>query len=237
LAKELVSPVRTGTIDLGSEGVEKFPFDAFEFDAPSSAAPILTLRSPWKLAAASWVSGTAAALATLNAIVPLGQIAFETDTISIKIGDGTTAYNSLTYVYRGLPIPSEPSLGTPHPTSDANRSSSAMVNTSTNTAGIWSGAVTMTGVPTGAKAAYCTCYIQLAGQTPYMCVEAASGYTLSDITVGTNYLKYFSLKTPASGIGGLVTIKIHLDSNKQFKWCTSNTNSTVLIGSAIDYDM
>jgi hypothetical protein len=135
------------------------------------------------------------------------------------------------------PVPAEPSLGTPHPTSDANRSATPVVNTSTNTAGTWSAAVTMTGVPTGAKAAWCACYIQLAGQTPYLCVEAASGYTLSDITSGTNYTKYWSMKTPASGVGALVTLKIHLDANKQFKWCTSNTNSTVLIGSAIDYEM
>jgi hypothetical protein len=114
MSEPLVSTVRKGTIDSGAEAPEKFPFDAFEFDPPSGAAPILTLRSPWKLAAASWVSGTAAALASLNAVVPIGQIAFETDTVSIKIGDGSTAYNSLTYVYRGLPVAGEPSLGTGH---------------------------------------------------------------------------------------------------------------------------
>ena len=92
-----------------------FPFEAFGFDLESANPPVLTLNSPWKLAAAAWVSGTAAALATLNAVVPMGAIAFETDTISVKIGDGATTYNSLTYMYRGLPVPGEPSLGTPHP--------------------------------------------------------------------------------------------------------------------------
>jgi hypothetical protein len=32
-------------------------------------------------------------------------------------------------------------------------------------------------------------------------------------------------------------VKIHLDSNGQFKWCTVVSSSTVKIGSAIDYDM
>ena len=61
------------------------------------------------------VSGTAAALASSNPVLRGGEIAYETDTISYKIGDGSTAYNSLTYVYRGLPVASEPSRGTMHP--------------------------------------------------------------------------------------------------------------------------
>lgn len=61
------------------------------------------------------VTGKAADLAKLNPILQPGQVGFETDTLSFKLGlDGKTKYNSLTYVYRGLPAPGEPSVGTPH---------------------------------------------------------------------------------------------------------------------------
>jgi hypothetical protein len=95
----------------------------------------------------------------------------------------------------------------------------------------------MTGVPVGAKAAWCMALIQKAGAQPLLCVEAATGYTLSDVSSGTEYSKYHCVFP--SGLGGVAIeiIKIHLDSNGQFKWCTSVTNSTVSIGSAIDYEM
>lgn len=182
------------------------------------------------------VTGTAAELAKRNPTLLVGQLGWETDTLSGKIGDGRTAYSSLTYFYRGLPVSGEPSLGTPHITSDANRTSTLVVNTSTNTAGVWSAAVTMTGVPAGAKAAYAMCECYIAGNTVRFSVEAATGYTLSDITSGDNHFKYWGfISTPSSNINRWV-LKIHLDSNRQFKWCTGVTNSTVRIGSAIDYD-
>jgi hypothetical protein len=134
------------------------------------------------------------------------------------------------------PVPGEPSQGTSHITSDATRSASAVVDTTTNTAGVWSAAVTMPGVPVGAKAAYCSTQVALAGQRPILCVEAATGYTLSDITAGTNYAKYFNNHAPAVGASQVLVIKIHLDSNGQFRWCTTNTNSSVWIGCPIDYD-
>jgi hypothetical protein len=183
------------------------------------------------------ITGTAAILAANNPTPAKGQIAYETDRLSFKIGDGSTAYNSLTYFYRGLPVSGEPSLGTPHVTKDADRSSTFVVNTSTNAAGVWSAAVTMTGVPAGAKAAWCSCYLYLSGSYPALAVEAATGYTLSDITSGSNIYKYFCIRQLYSGVGFEGTIKIHLDVNGQFKWCTSNSNCTVQIGSAIDYEM
>lgn|GEM_PF-2974736 len=134
-------------------------------------------------------------------------------------------------------IAGEPSLGTPHITKDANRSATLVVNTSTNTAGTWSAAVTMTGVPAGAKAAWCACSIALAGNLPFLAVEAATGYTLSDITVGTNSRKYWGVLAPSAGNIGYAILKIHLDANGQFKWCTNVNNSSVGIGSAIDYEM
>lgn len=43
------------------------------------------------------VNGTASALASSNKVYLIGQIAVETDTGQFKIGDGTTAYNTLAY--------------------------------------------------------------------------------------------------------------------------------------------
>lgn len=60
------------------------------------------------------VANTAANLASSNPMLFAGQNGYETDTLSFKIGDSSTAYNSLTYAYRGLPVAGEPSLGTPH---------------------------------------------------------------------------------------------------------------------------
>lgn len=61
------------------------------------AAPI-TLPQNFKGTTA--VTGTAAQLLTLNPILAVGQIGYETDTKYFKIGDGTTVYNSLGYQAR-----------------------------------------------------------------------------------------------------------------------------------------
>jgi hypothetical protein len=135
------------------------------------------------------------------------------------------------------PTTGEPSLGTPHITNDANRSASLVVNTTTNTAGAWSTGYIMTGVPTGAKSATCIAEIFLATQFPFLCCEAASGYSLLDITSGANRFRYHGVQSWISAGSGPTVIKIHLDSSKQFKWCSSITNCTVRIGSAIDYEM
>lgn len=42
--------------------------------------------------------GTAAALASVNPTPLEGEIVWESDTNKLKIGDGTTAYNSLPYL-------------------------------------------------------------------------------------------------------------------------------------------
>jgi hypothetical protein len=133
------------------------------------------------------------------------------------------------------PVAGEPSLGTPHPTSDANRSATRVVNTSANTANVWSAAVTMTGVPVGAKSAYCVCEVSIGGNTVILAVEAATGYTLSSLA-GAGYTKYHCLYAPVIGGIGLAVLRIHLDANGQFKWCSNQTNANVGIGSAIDYD-
>jgi hypothetical protein len=45
--------------------------------------------------------GTLAALTAANEILSAGQIVFESDTNKLKVGDGTTAYNSLPYIVGG----------------------------------------------------------------------------------------------------------------------------------------
>lgn len=48
--------------------------------------------------------GTAAALAAANETPAAGQIYFELDTNRIKVGNGTTAYNSLPYLDNDISI-------------------------------------------------------------------------------------------------------------------------------------
>jgi len=134
------------------------------------------------------------------------------------------------------PVSGEPSLGTPHATSDANRTTTVLVNTAVNTANVWSASVSIPTAPVGAKAAWCFCYVQLGAAQPILAVEAATGYTLSSLAA-SGYFKYWHVETWLAGQGNGTMLKIHLDSNKQFKWCTNITNSTVFIMSPIDYDM
>jgi hypothetical protein len=134
------------------------------------------------------------------------------------------------------PVAGEPSLGTPHTTSDANRTATLVVDTSTNTAGVWSAAVTMTGVPVGAKAAWCEVWSYATGAWGFIAVEAASGYTLSNITTGTNIFKYYAQGAQANTTPLYIPMRIPLDSNGQFKWCPWTTNQNVKIGSAICYE-
>ena len=133
-------------------------------------------------------------------------------------------------------IPSIPGGSQIFPVNDANRSATLVVNTAVNTAGVWNAAVAMTGVPAGAKAAWCVVELVSGAGHQWVAVEAATGYTLSDITSGTNRFKYAFIWSDTSGYGwGFV--RIHLDSNGKFSWCTSRTSDTVRIGSAIDFEM
>lgn len=45
--------------------------------------------------------GTAANLASVNPTPAAGEIIWESDTNKLKVGDGTTAYNSLPYLTTG----------------------------------------------------------------------------------------------------------------------------------------
>ena len=99
--------------------------------------------------------------------------------------------------------------------------------------------VTMPNVPAGAKVAYCWADIVLAGAAAGLTLntEAATGYTLSDTTVGVNFVKYEGIITILLSQGARGIIKVHLDASGQFRWCSSSTNAAVHIYSPIDYDM
>ena len=124
---------------------------------------------------------------------------------------------------------------------DANLSTALVVSTSTNTAGVWSPAVTMVGTPAGIKAAWCLCsiYFSSAGAAnTSLAVEAATGYTLSDITSGNNIRKYWAIGSDGASVAVRTygVLKIQLDANLQFKWCTNRNNSEVTIGSALSWE-
>lgn len=53
-----------------------------------------------------WRRGTKAQWSAANPILAVGELVIETDTYQVKIGDGTTAYNSLPYAFMpGDPAP------------------------------------------------------------------------------------------------------------------------------------
>ena len=73
---------------------------------------------------------------------------------------------------------------------------------------------------------------------PKLCVEAATGFTLVDVSVGTNFLLYaFFQIAVTGGTGQWGMLRIPLDANGQFKWCSDMSGVSVEIGSAIVYEM
>ena len=107
---------------------------------------------------------------------------------------------------------------------------SLVVSSASNTAGVWSAAVTMPNVPAGAKVAWCTVYAY-STTTLTACFEAATGYTLSDITVGNNAFRYNTLSiVNTNNVTPWMTVRIPLDSNGQFKWCAATNNISISIG-------
>jgi hypothetical protein len=72
--------------------------------------------------------GTAAAWASANTVLAAGEVAFETDTKKIKIGDGSTAWNSLGYA--AAPVNSPEFTGTPTaPTANAGTNTTQVATT------------------------------------------------------------------------------------------------------------
>jgi hypothetical protein len=160
------------------------------------------------------VYNTAAGMASLNPVLRAGQLGYETDTISIKIGDGVTAYNSLTYVYLGLPVSGEPSLGTPK----------------IHSAKLWNGASPTSGkntvdcssaVPVGSKAVDLEFYCTTANANKYI--------TFNDFNLS---LQNFGVAFSAVA-GGFVTcygMKVPLDSLRR---CAISFQEAPTAGSAV----
>ena len=178
-------------------------------------------------------------------LLPNGADTFENGATALYVSKqyqsvGFICFGAVWYRLWGAlqPVPGEPSMGTPHIIGDANRAASTLVSTAVNTSGVWSAAVSApAGAPMGAKAMWCLCECTIASAGAALCVEAATGYTLSDVSVGNNRAKYWGVETSIANHRASGIIKIHLDSNKQFKWCTFYTSSTVAIYYPIDYEM
>ena len=132
------------------------------------------------------------------------------------------------------PVPTEPSLGTPHEMAFANRSPNYVVNTSTTPAATWSAAVTMTYAPTGANWGYCMMYRAGVTNPDAFVVAKASGITLDTAAnFQYQYPGVFLEVGGAAGLSGMVWIPI--DANKQFKWCTVGGNGLIHIASPVAY--
>ena len=67
--------------------------------------------------------GTAAIMTANNPVLAAGEIGIETDTLRIKIGDGSTAWNSLSYQ---APSASDITLGTLTDTKLSTKAQSAL---------------------------------------------------------------------------------------------------------------
>ena len=67
--------------------------------------------------------GTAAIMTANNPVLAAGEIGIETDTLRIKIGDGSTAWNSLSYQ---APSASDITLGTLTDTRLSTKAQSAL---------------------------------------------------------------------------------------------------------------
>jgi hypothetical protein len=134
------------------------------------------------------------------------------------------------------PNSGEPSAGEEHSIAYASRSTTLLVNTSTNTGGTWSAAVTVANVPQGTTEVLCNIAVSIASGLPLICVEKASGVTLDNITASSQYRKYRLLIAVDNGLNyGLVWIPV--DSSFQFKWCTYTTNTTVQIYTPVAYKL
>jgi hypothetical protein len=153
---------------------------------------------------------TAANLASGNPVLLKGQIGYETDTLSFKIGDGTTAYNSLTYAYRGLVVAGEPSQGTPH-YHYALIVSAVPINNSVQVlplAGI---------VPAGAKIAEGRWYIGGVVNNALYIYDTA-GVNITD-----------ALTVQVTGVTNLGHWKAALDSSLNLRWGTNSFLTTTAV--------
>jgi hypothetical protein len=203
-----------------------FPFAAFSADDPNNTAiPILKLLAPWIFdgtfsgigtALTNAIVGNAAGLASGNPVLLAGQIGYETDTLSFKIGDGTTAYNSLTYFYRGLPVAGEPSLGTPHPHLYVIQNGGAL-SAATHDFDV------SAQVPVGTKQIYVTCDA----------VSTAGGVKVSLQDTSGN--EFSSCQSAGSNFHGNLGSFVALDSSYLFRIVISINAATTFILRMTDY--
>ena len=116
------------------------------------------------------------------------------------------------------PVSGEPSLGTWHPISYANRSATAFVNGTVVAANTWSNAVTMPAVPVGARVAKCQVLRNVQTNPDWILFEQATGITL-DTATGYQY-KYTGLFSPDGGVFRERMVDIPLDGSLQYKFIT-----------------
>ncbi len=102
------------------------------------------------------------------------------------------------------------------------RSATLIVEETATSAGVWSGTVTIAGIPTGASEVECMVTGSMTGGT-VLSVERASGVTLVPTNSSNNWRRYKGVRVAASGgyNGGMVAIP--LDGAGQFKWATADS--------------
>lgn len=235
------------TLTLSSTGYREKVGDNYDLIAISTGATTQTVT----LAVGKQVLGRQRTYAKTDS--GAGEVKLSctgTDVIYYAGGTATAMYVGLQYQSATLlaisggylliggvtqPVSGEPSFGTLHEIAYANRNSTPLVNTSTNTAGVWSAAVTIANAPPGARIAWCMATITKAALSPALAVEAASGVTLSDVTVGSNIFLYQFCSPDSAGGQSWRLMPIPIDASKQFKWVTTSTNSSVTILAPVFY--
>jgi hypothetical protein len=149
--------------------------------------------------------GTAAAWTAANPILAQGELAMETDTLKFKVGNGTTAWNSLSYFTTGATGPTGPT-GSTGATGPAN---SLAIGTVTTGASGSSAAATITGtapsqtlnltIPQGPASATVTI-----GTTTTLSAGASATVNNSGTTSAAIF--NFGIPTGATGPSGVIGV-------------------------------
>jgi hypothetical protein len=209
-----------------------FPFSEFSADDPNvTANPTLTLSKAWRFIAQTAYVDTAANIASANPVLFKGQIGYETDTLSFKIGDGSTAYNSLTYSYRGLLVAGEPSLGTEHFKKRDGTDRTVIAAQAGSAA--WTAVDCSSLVSVGAKAVKIHILAQAAGAAAgveTVLVYCFSNENSSSPGTATSYPSIVLQFPGISGVGGAFSqdkdIVVPLDSSRKFYYYRTINTST-----------
>jgi hypothetical protein len=146
---------------------------------------------------------TAANLASTNRVFAVREVIIETDTLKMKVGNGGTAYNSLSYVVGGG---GGGGSSTYAGLTDAATANLPSLNGPLNTALTLKAALAspaLTGTPTAPTAAAATNTTQLA-TTAHVFAERANAATLISKTMSGSSNTFTNL--PATGISGVIPI-------------------------------